>query len=48
MLDDLDAKTAMALAHARGPAPSGEDGGAAFTDKIWALGTRLYRPDPLK
>ncbi len=48
MLDDLDAKTAVALAHGRGPGPSGEDGGGAFTDKIFALGTRLYRPDPLK
>lgn len=48
MLDDLDAKTAMAIAHGRGPAPAGEDGGGTFTDKIWALGTRLYRPDPLR
>ena len=45
MLDNLDAKTAMALANARP-----EDGRPAgeFTDKVWALGTRLYRPDPLK
>lgn len=51
-LDNLDAKTSMALCAARpehqgstiaGPA----DNGAEFTDKLWALGTRLYRPDPL-
>ena len=47
MLDDLDAKTAVAIAHARGPS-SGDETGALFTDKVWALGTRLYRPDPLK
>lgn len=45
MLDNLDAKTAMALSHAR---PEGDDGGGPeFTDKVWALDTRLYRPDPL-
>lgn len=45
LLDNLDAKTAMALCQARpdGCAPPGAD----FTDKIWALETRLYRPDPL-
>ena len=47
MLDNLDAKTAMALAHARPPTPAGTGAGGEFTDKIWALGTRLYRPDPL-
>jgi 3'-5' exoribonuclease len=45
MLDNLDAKTTMAMSLARpdGVAPAG----AEFTDKIWALDTRLYRPDPL-
>ncbi|MHC4416063.1 MAG: 3'-5' exoribonuclease YhaM family protein [Planctomycetota bacterium] len=47
MLDNLDAKTAMALAHARPrPAPAVEPAGD-FTDKVWALGTRLFRRDPL-
>jgi len=43
-LDDLDAKTAAVLAAAsRGD----EQIGGPFTDKVWALGTRIYRPDPL-
>ncbi len=46
MLDNLDAKTAMALAHTRGEPPKENVG--PFTEKVWALGTRLYRPDPLK
>lgn len=42
-LDDLDAKAQLAItAAARDSAH-----GAEFTDKVWALGTRLYRPDPL-
>lgn len=46
MLDNLDAKTSLALGQARSPMA----GGAmpeGFTDKLWALETRLYRPDPL-
>jgi 3'-5' exoribonuclease len=47
MLDDLDAKTQLALTAAqRGDLASGRDAGE-FTDKVWALGTRIYRPDPL-
>ena len=46
MLDNLDARTAMALAHTRSEPP--KDNAGPFTEKIWALGTRLYRPDPLK
>ena len=46
MLDNLDAKTAMVLAHTRSEAAG--DNAGPFTEKIWALGTRLYRPDPLK
>jgi 3'-5' exoribonuclease len=43
-LDDLDAKTQVGLTAAdRGGTRVG-----AFTDKVWALGTRIYRPDPLK
>ncbi len=47
ILDNLDAKTHMALTNARpdqGPAVGSQ---GDFTDKLWALGTRLYRPDPL-
>lgn len=47
MLDNLDAKTALALAQARPDAPAAAEA-AEFTDKVWALGTRLYRPDPLR
>ncbi len=46
MLDNLDAKTATALAHTRADSARETDG--PFTEKVWALGTRLYRPDPLK
>ena len=46
MLDNLDAKTATALTHTRGDSVRETDG--PFTEKVWALGTRLYRPDPLK
>lgn len=45
-LDDLDAKTQLALSIAdrsRGDAAS-----TGFTDRIWALDTRIFRPDPLK
>ncbi len=46
MLDNLDAKTAGALSRTRNESPN--DSGGPFTEKIWSLGTRLYRPDPLK
>ncbi len=46
MLDNLDAKTTIALAHTR-PQDAGLEVPGPFTDKIWPLGTRLYRPDPL-
>ncbi len=47
MLDNVDAKLQMALAATRGDqAGGGEDLGGSFTEKIWALDTRLYRPDP--
>jgi len=48
MLDNLDAKTSMALSHARGDEEEAGATEADFTDKVWALETRLYRPDPLK
>ena len=46
MLDNLDAKMAAAIAAGR---PDGDRGdlGGNFTERIWALDTRLYRPDPL-
>lgn len=45
-LDHLDARTQMALSATRDAnAPGG--GSSLFTDKLWALDTRLYRPDPL-
>ncbi len=54
MLDNLDAKTTMALAAARPDSaladPSeqkGESLGGNFTEKQWALDTKLFRPDPL-
>ncbi|MCP3903312.1 MAG: HD domain-containing protein [Planctomycetes bacterium] len=43
-LDDLDAKTQLALTAA---GRDDQAAGGPFTDKIWALGTRIYRPDPL-
>ena len=47
-LDNLDAKTQIALSAARRGEPSaGGPSGPDFTDKVWALGTRIYRPDPL-
>lgn len=53
LLDNLDAKLYMALLATRGH-PSGADPldpkpdelGGHFTEKVWALDTRLYRPDP--
>jgi 3'-5' exoribonuclease len=45
ILDNLDAKMNMALAAARPDHPLPEGGN--FTEKLWALDTKLYRPDPL-
>ena len=48
LIDNLDAKLHMALTAARqGTGPDANaDLGGDFTEKVWALGTRLYRPDP--
>lgn len=46
MLDNLDAKTTMALAVAR-PEHLRSDLGGNFTERHWGLDTKLYRPDPL-
>jgi 3'-5' exoribonuclease len=47
MLDNLDAKSTMALAATRPDEAPAMDLGGNFTQKHWALGTMLYRPDPL-
>jgi len=49
-LDNLDAKMNLAIDGARGEAANKaqEAGNGNFTEKIWALETRLYRPDPTK
>lgn len=46
-LDNLDAKTTMSLAVARPDRAAAFDMGGNFTEKQWALDTKLYRPDPL-
>jgi 3'-5' exoribonuclease len=46
-LDNLDAKTQMSLTCARPDPPISTDC-SEFTEKVWALETRLYRHDPLK
>lgn len=46
MLDNLDAKTQMSLAAAR-PDMSASELGGNFTEKQWALDTKLFRPNPL-
>lgn len=49
-IDDLDAKLHMAIAATRSEtgAEKSEELGGHFTEKIWALDTRLYRPDPTR
>ncbi|RMH24964.1 MAG: HD domain-containing protein [Planctomycetota bacterium] len=48
MLDELDAKTFIALNAARPPEAPAFDLGGNFTERQWALqNVRLYRPDPL-
>jgi len=47
-LDDLDAKTEMALVAARRDREDHADLRGKFTEKHWALNTRVYRPDPLQ
>ncbi len=46
LVDNLDAKVQMALTAAR-PEQESPLATGPFTDKVWALGTRLYRTDPL-
>ena len=48
MLDNLDAKTTIALNAARPDRAAGMDLGGNFTEKQWALdNTKLFKPDPL-
>ena len=46
-IDDLDAKTAIVLDAARPERGKQLDLGGNFTEKNWALGAKLFRPDPL-
>ena len=48
MLDNVDAKTCMALAETRSGHAANSETGGNFTEKIWALDTKLFKPDPLK
>lgn len=45
LIDNLDAKLHMAIAATRGELAGGDALAGNFTEKIWALETRLYRPD---
>ncbi len=47
LIDNLDAKTILTLDAAR-PDQAATDLGGNFTERNWAIGTKLYRPDPLK
>lgn len=47
-LDNLDAKTQVAIDAVNAGQPAGGGEGAEFTDRIWALDTRLYRGRPLQ
>lgn len=47
LLDNLDAKTTIALNAARPDRAPGFDLGGNFTERQWALNTKLFRPDPL-
>ncbi|MBX3363251.1 MAG: HD domain-containing protein [Phycisphaeraceae bacterium] len=47
ILDNLDAKIAIALTAARPDHLRAIDLGGNFTENQWALGAKLYRPDPL-
>lgn len=46
-LDNLDAKTTMAVAAARPDRSSAVQAGGNFTEKSWALDTKIFKPDPL-
>jgi 3'-5' exoribonuclease len=48
MLDNMDAKTTIALEAARPAIAPAADLGGNFTEKQWALDTKLFKPDPLR
>jgi 3'-5' exoribonuclease len=48
LMDNLDAKMHMALAVTRDDAGEAINRDGNFTERIWALDTRMYRPDPTK
>ncbi len=47
MLDNVDAKTTIAMQAARPDQAAAFDLGGNFTERQWALDTKIYRPDPL-
>jgi 3'-5' exoribonuclease len=47
LLDNLDAKTTIALGVARPDRAGAYDLGGNFSEKQWSLDTKVYRPDPL-
>jgi 3'-5' exoribonuclease len=47
LIDNMDAKTVMALAAARPDRGAQLDLGGNFTEKVWALNAKMYRRDPL-
>lgn len=47
LIDNLDAKTTIALGAARPDRDHPIDLGGNFTERQWALETKLFRPDPL-
>lgn len=46
LIDNLDAKTVLTLDAAR-PDQAAADLGGNFTERNWAIGTKIYKPDPL-
>jgi 3'-5' exoribonuclease len=46
LIDNLDAKTVLTLDAAR-PDQAQADLGGNFTERNWAIGTKIYKPDPL-
>ncbi|MBL8964351.1 MAG: HD domain-containing protein [Phycisphaeraceae bacterium] len=46
-LDNLDAKVTMAMVAARPDGSPPLEAGGNFTERQWALDTKLFRPDPL-
>ncbi|MBL0927417.1 MAG: HD domain-containing protein [Phycisphaerales bacterium] len=47
LLDNVDAKTTIALTAARPDRQKAIDLGGNFTERQWSLDTKLFRPDPL-